>query len=82
MIRLFIPHGLAAGAELALDPGQSRYLSAVMRQAVNDEVLLFKFFDSDHSVTWRCPHTAFWDTSLPDPHTRESIEFRSLAFFE
>jgi hypothetical protein len=47
-----------------------------------DEVLLFKFFDSDHSVTWRCPHTAFWDTSLPNPHTRESIEFRSLAFFE
>jgi hypothetical protein len=47
-----------------------------------DEVLLFKFFDSDHSVTWRCPHTAFWDTSQPNPHTRESIEFRSIAFFE
>ncbi len=47
-----------------------------------DEILLFKFFDSDHSVTWRCPHTAFWDTSLPNPHTRESIEFRSIAFFE
>jgi hypothetical protein len=47
-----------------------------------DEVLLFKFFDSDHSVTWRCPHTAFWDTSLPNPHIRESIEFRSVAFFE
>jgi hypothetical protein len=49
---------------------------------VRDEALLFKFFDSDHSVTWRCPHTAFWDKSLPDPHTRESIEFRSIAFFE
>ena len=47
-----------------------------------DEVLLFKFFDSDHSVTWRCPHTAFHDTSLANPHIRESIEFRSIAFFE
>ncbi|WP_277600318.1 CmcJ/NvfI family oxidoreductase, partial [Sphingomonas koreensis] len=27
-----------------------------------DDVLLFKFQDSDHSVTWRCPHTAFHDT--------------------
>jgi 16S rRNA (uracil1498-N3)-methyltransferase len=41
MIRLFIPHDLAAGAELALDEGQSRYLAAVMRQVVGDEVLLF-----------------------------------------
>jgi len=41
MIRLFIPHDLAAGAELALDPGQSRYLAAVMRQDVGDELLLF-----------------------------------------
>jgi 16S rRNA (uracil1498-N3)-methyltransferase len=41
MIRLYIPHDLAAGAELALDPGQSRYLVAVMRQAAGDEVLLF-----------------------------------------
>lgn len=47
-----------------------------------DEALLFKFFDSDHSVAWRCPHTAFHDTSLPDTHIRESIEFRSVAFFE
>lgn len=41
MIRLFIPHDLSAGAELALDQGQSRYLAAVMRQAVGDELLLF-----------------------------------------
>ena len=49
MIRLFIPHDLAAGAELALDPGQSRYLAAVMRQAVGDEVLLFNGRDGE----WR-----------------------------
>lgn len=47
-----------------------------------DDVLLFKFQDSDHSVTWRCPHTAFHDTSLPETKVRESIEVRCIAFFE
>lgn len=47
-----------------------------------DDVLLFKFQDSDHSVTWRCPHTAFHDTSLPDAKIRESIEVRCIAYFE
>lgn len=47
-----------------------------------DDVLLFKFQDSAHSVTWRCPHTAFHDTSLPDARIRESIEVRGVAFFE
>jgi len=49
MIRLYVPHDLAAGAELALDPGQSRYLAAVMRQAVGDELLLFNGRDGE----WR-----------------------------
>jgi 16S rRNA (uracil1498-N3)-methyltransferase len=53
MIRLFIPHDLAAGAELALDPGQSRYLAAVMRQIVGDEVLLFNGRDGE----WRASIT-------------------------
>ena len=47
-----------------------------------DDALLFKFHDSDHSVTWRCPHTAFRDSSFPDAHIRESIECRSVAFWE
>lgn len=47
-----------------------------------DDVLLFKFQDSDHSVTWRCPHTAFHDSSLPHTKTRSSIEVRAVAFFE
>ena len=47
-----------------------------------DDVLFFKFHDSDHSVTWRCPHTAFRDTSFPDAKIRESIECRSVAFWE
>lgn len=47
-----------------------------------DEALLFKFFDSDQSGAWRCPHTAFWDSSQTGPRVRESIEFRSIAYFE
>ena len=47
-----------------------------------DDLLLFKFQDSDHAVTWRCPHTAFHDSSLPDTKTRSSIEVRVMAFFE
>jgi 16S rRNA (uracil1498-N3)-methyltransferase len=49
MIRLFIPFPLAAGADLALDHGQSHYLVSVMRQGVGDEVLLFNGRDGE----WR-----------------------------
>src|ERR1041385_3115497 len=41
MIRLLVPHDLAAGAELALDEGRSRYVGAVMRLSVGDELLVF-----------------------------------------
>lgn len=47
-----------------------------------DDALLFKFQDSDHSVTWRCPHSAFIDSSLANGNIRESIEVRSVAFWE
>jgi hypothetical protein len=47
-----------------------------------DEAMMVKFHDSDRSVAWRTPHTAFWDTSFPDRKVRESIELRSYAFFE
>lgn len=47
-----------------------------------DDALLFKFHDSDHSRTWRCPHSAFVDASTINPNIRESIECRSVAFWE
>lgn len=47
-----------------------------------DDALLFKFHDSDHARTWRCPHSAFVDPSADRPHVRQSIECRSVAFFE
>jgi 16S rRNA (uracil1498-N3)-methyltransferase len=53
MIRLFIPHDLSPGAELALDHGQSHYLASVMRQGVGDEVALFNGRDGE----WRAAIT-------------------------
>ena len=46
------------------------------------EALLFKFFDSDHDVAWRCPHTAFRDTSFANANHRASIELRLIAYYE
>ncbi len=47
-----------------------------------DDVLFFKFFDSDQSTTWRCPHSAFRDSSFADAKPRSSIEVRSVSFWE
>lgn len=46
-----------------------------------DEVLLFKLHDTDHSVAWRAPHTAFHDADAAGAHPRESVELRTVAFF-
>src|SRR3989344_3972409 len=51
MIRLFVPHDLAPGASLDLDEGQSRYLAAVMRQAMGDEVAVFNGRDGEWRAT-------------------------------
>ena len=47
-----------------------------------DEVVLIKFHDSDRTKALRTPHTAFNDPSFPDARPRESIEVRSVAYFE
>jgi hypothetical protein len=46
-----------------------------------DEVLFIKFYDSDRSGAWRCPHTSFRDTSRPDGCERRSMEFRAIAYY-
>jgi hypothetical protein len=46
-----------------------------------DEVVLIKFYDSDHRTAWRCPHTAFRDHSRADAQRRRSMEFRGIAYF-
>ena len=45
------------------------------------EVIFIKFYDSDHNTAWRCPHTAFRDTSRPEARERWSMEFRGMAYF-
>lgn len=54
MIRLFIKDDLAPGADLSLDEGQSRYLAAVMRLSVGDELALFNGREGE----WRATVTA------------------------
>ncbi|WP_411152558.1 CmcJ/NvfI family oxidoreductase [Streptomyces sp. A30] len=46
-----------------------------------DEALLFKLHDSDHTVAWRTPHTAFRDSGVSAAHPRESVELRTMAYF-
>jgi 16S rRNA (uracil1498-N3)-methyltransferase len=50
MIRLHVPHDLALDAELVLDEGQSRYLTAVMRRGVGDDLLVFNGRDGEWRV--------------------------------
>ena len=49
MIRLFVADDLKTEGEVAPTPGQARYLTAVMRLAVGDEVRLFNGRDGE----WR-----------------------------
>ena len=60
MIRLFVTHDLAPGATLALDEGQSRYLAAVMRLSVGDEILVFNGRDGE----WRAALAAVGKRSV------------------
>lgn len=47
-----------------------------------DEAVLIKCWDSDSRVAQFAPHTAFQDpTTPPGTPPRESIEFRTIAFF-
>ena len=53
MIRLFVSCPLKAGAGVAPSVDQSRYLTAVMRLNVGDEILVFNGQDGE----WRCSLT-------------------------
>jgi hypothetical protein len=48
-----------------------------------DEALLIKCWDSDEAVARFAPHTGFEDpTTPPGTPPRESVEFRTIAFFD
>ena len=47
-----------------------------------DELIAFKFFDSDKTRAWRVPHVAFNDPSFAEQaQKRDSIEYRTIAYF-
>jgi 16S rRNA (uracil1498-N3)-methyltransferase len=73
MIRLFVPHDLVAGADLALDPGQSRYLAAVMRQVAGDELLLFNGRDGE----WRAAITVVGKRAVGVRAVRQEQPYRA-----
>jgi hypothetical protein len=65
---------------LAHNPAQRWFYVSEVRP---DEALLLKCWDSDTSVARFAPHTGFEDpTTPPDTPPRESIEFRTIAFFD
>jgi len=54
-----------------------------VRDVRPDEVVLIKCWDSDPSVARFAPHTGFEDPTTPaNAPPRESIEFRTIAFFD
>ncbi len=52
------PDSHPAGSVFTHQPGHRWWYFPEM---TSDEALLFKLHDSDHSVAWRVPHTAFHD---------------------
>ncbi|HEX6197342.1 MAG TPA: CmcJ/NvfI family oxidoreductase [Jiangellaceae bacterium] len=69
----------AHGSEFYYNPAHEWWYFPEMTR---DEVLFFKFHDSDHSRAWRVPHSAFLDSSVQAAVPRHSIEVRTFAFFE
>jgi hypothetical protein len=72
------PDSMPAGSIFAPSP---RHRWWFFPDLTADEALLFKLHDTDHSVAWRAPHTAFEAPYAADANPRESVEFRTIAFF-
>ncbi|HEU5157651.1 MAG TPA: CmcJ/NvfI family oxidoreductase [Streptosporangiaceae bacterium] len=69
----------AGGSEFLHNPAHRWWYFPDMTR---DEILLLKLNDSDHSVAWRVPHSAFHDATAKATVPRHSIEFRTIAYFE
>ena len=77
---LLFPHRKGEIYGVAYDPAQ-RWLYVPDLQP--DEAMLIKCWDSDASVAQFAPHTGFEDPTTPaGTPPRESIEFRTIAFFD
>jgi hypothetical protein len=73
------PRGDVSGSEFRFSPEHRWWYFPDMTR---DEVLFFKFHDTDHDRAWRVIHTAFRDPTVETAAPRHSIEFRTFAFFE
>ena len=77
---LVFPHRRGEIYGVAHNPGQ-RWLYIPDLQP--DEAILIKCWDSDARVAQFAPHTGFEDPTTPEgTPPRESIEFRTIAFFD
>jgi hypothetical protein len=77
---LIFPHRRGEIYVVAHNPAQ-RWLYVPDLQP--EEALLIKCWDSDPSVAQFAPHTGFEDPTTPHgTPARESIEFRTIAFFD
>lgn len=77
---LIFPHRRGEIYLVAHNPAQ-RWL--YIPDLAPDEALLIKCWDSDPSVARFAPHSGFADpTTPPGTAPRESIEFRTIAFFD
>jgi hypothetical protein len=77
---LIFPHRRGETYGIAFDPAQ-RWLYVPDLQP--DEAILIKCWDSDASVARFAPHSGFEDPSTPaGTPPRQSIEFRTIAFFD
>lgn len=77
---LIFPHRRGETYAVAYNPAQ-RWL--YVPDLAPDEALLIKCWDSDPSVARFAPHTGFADPTTPaGTPPRQSIEFRTMAFFD
>lgn len=77
---LIFPHRTGEIYALAYNPAQRWLYIPDLRP---DEAIFIKCWDSDPSVARFTPHTGFADpTTPPGTPPRQSIEFRTIAFFE
>ncbi|HZZ87854.1 MAG TPA: CmcJ/NvfI family oxidoreductase [Caulobacteraceae bacterium] len=77
---LIFPHRRGEIYGVAFNPEQKWRFVPDLRP---DEAILIKCWDSDPTVAQFTPHTAFEDpTTPPGTPPRESIEFRTIAFFD
>jgi hypothetical protein len=77
---LIFPHRKGEIYGVAYNPAQQWRFAPDLKP---DEAILIKCWDSDASVAQFTPHTAFDDPTTPEgTPPRESIEFRTIAFFE